>query len=286
MTAGTEPRTFARDSKSNAQSGWSGYPESIMPNPWASRVVLIAAVIGLTEIAPRSGRAQALEPIIYNLTVPAPDKHIVEVEAIVPAGKRPSIEIMMATWSPGFYRVEDYAKRVQGISARTTDGLELEVEATRKNRWRIQTRGGLKIVVYYRLHCEQSSVTTNYVGDELGVINGAATYITLVEQARRPHEVRLELPPAWKRSVTALDRRPMACPTIIERPITTPWLIRRSLPETLSSMSSRSMAASISWWTSATLVRSTDRRLPRSCGRSWRRLAVSGDFCRSRSIIS
>ena len=37
------------------------------------------------------------------------------------------------------------------------------------------------------------------------MINGAATYITLVEQARRPHEVRLALPPKWKRSVTALD---------------------------------------------------------------------------------
>jgi hypothetical protein len=30
---------------------------------------------------------------------------------------------MMAVWSPGFYRVEDYAKRVQGLSARTTDEI-------------------------------------------------------------------------------------------------------------------------------------------------------------------
>ena len=48
-------------------------------------------------------------------------------------------------------------------------------------------------------------MTTNYVGEKLGVINGAPTYITLVEQARRPHEVRLALPPQWKRSVTALE---------------------------------------------------------------------------------
>ena len=176
-----------------------------MPKLGASRVALVAALIGLTGLTPRSGRAQALEPIIYNLGVPAPGKHIAEVEAIVPAGKGPSIEIMMATWSPGFYRVEDYAKRVQGLSARTTDGVPLEVEATRKNRWRIQTHGGPKVVVSYRLVCEQSSVTTNYVGDALGVINGAPTFITLVEQARRPHEVRLALPPEWKRSVTALD---------------------------------------------------------------------------------
>jgi predicted metalloprotease with PDZ domain len=176
-----------------------------MPNPCASRVALVAALIGLNGIIPRGGRAQALEPIIYHLKVPAPDTHIVEVEAIVPAGKGTSIEIMMATWSPGFYRVEDYAKRVQGLSARTTDGVSLEVEATRKNRWRIQTAGGPKFVVSYRLICDRSSVTTNYVGADLGVINGAPTFITLVEHARRPHEVRLALAPKWKRSVTALE---------------------------------------------------------------------------------
>ena len=92
-----------------------------MPYPWASRVAFVASLIGMTGFAPRSGRAQALEPIIYNLKVPAPDTHIVEVEAIIPAGKGPSIEIMMATWSPGFYRVEDYAKRVQG-SIRSNHG--------------------------------------------------------------------------------------------------------------------------------------------------------------------
>jgi predicted metalloprotease with PDZ domain len=132
-----------------------------MANPWASRVILVAALIGLAGLAPRSGRADALVPIIYNLKVPAPDTHIVEVEAILPAGAGPSIEIMMATWSPGFYRVEDYAKRVQDLSARTTDGAPLEVEVTHKNRWRIQTQGGPRVVVSYRLKCEQSSVTTN-----------------------------------------------------------------------------------------------------------------------------
>jgi predicted metalloprotease with PDZ domain len=176
-----------------------------MPNSWASRVAFVAAVIGLTGFTPGNGRAQALESIIYNLKVPAPETHIAEIEAIVPAGTGTSIDIMMATWSPGFYRVEDYAKRVQTLSARTSDGVPLEVEATRKNRWRIQTRGGHKVVVSYRLICEQSSVTTNYVGDKLGVINGAPTYITLVERARRPHEVRLALAPKWKRSLTALE---------------------------------------------------------------------------------
>jgi predicted metalloprotease with PDZ domain len=179
--------------------------EFLMQNTFALRVAAFAAVIGLMGLFPQSGRAQALEPISYTLKVPAPDTHIAEVEAIFPTGGGALIEIMMAVWSPGFYRIEDYAQRVQGLSARTVDGAPLEVESTRKNRWRVHTEGRPRVVVTYRVSCEQRSVTTNYAGDDLGVINGAPTFITLVEQVRRPHEVRLELAPKWRRSVTALE---------------------------------------------------------------------------------
>jgi hypothetical protein len=39
-------------------------------------------------------------------------------------------------------------------------------------------------------------------------LNGPATFITLVEAAHRPHEVKLELPAAWERSMTSLDAAP------------------------------------------------------------------------------
>jgi predicted metalloprotease with PDZ domain len=42
------------------------------------------------------------------------------------------------------------------------------------------------------------------------VINGPSTYITLVEQAKRPHELRLEMAPGWTQSMTSLDRAPGA----------------------------------------------------------------------------
>ena len=85
-----------------------------------------------------------------------------------PTSGRPAIEIMMAVWSPGFYRVEDYAKRVEDLSAKAADGTVLKVEHPEKNRWQIETGGKAKVVVTYRLICRQASVTTNYVGEPLG----------------------------------------------------------------------------------------------------------------------
>ena len=48
-------------------------------------------------------RAQALEPIRYTLRFPAPHTHYVEVEAAIPSGGRPQVEVYMATWTPGSY---------------------------------------------------------------------------------------------------------------------------------------------------------------------------------------
>jgi hypothetical protein len=66
-----------------------------MQNAFASRVAAFAAVIGLMGLFPQSGGAQVLEPISFNLRVPAPDTHIAEVEAIFPTGGGVSIEIMV-----------------------------------------------------------------------------------------------------------------------------------------------------------------------------------------------
>jgi predicted metalloprotease with PDZ domain len=173
--------------------------------PWraTSWLGLVVALIGLDRGAPAT--AQSLEPIIYTLKVPAPDKHAALVEAVFPTSGRTAIEIMMAVWSPGFYRVEDYAKRVEDLAAKAPDGTILKVEHPVKNRWRIETSGNAKVIVSYRLICRQASVTTNYVGEPLGVFNGAATFVTLVEKAHRPHEVHFELPAAWKKTMTALE---------------------------------------------------------------------------------
>ncbi len=193
-----------------------------------SRCMLAAILIWLAGTAPQSLIARTPEPIVYTIRFPSPDTHYAEVEAAIPTGRRASIELMMAVWSPGFYRVEDYANRVQGLAARIPDGRTLEVEQTRKNRWRIQTGGAPGVIVSYRLLCNGRSVTANWVGDDLLVLNGAATFITLAEQARRPHEVRLELAPKWKRAMTGLDAAPGGLPnhfraadydTLVDSPI-------------------------------------------------------------------
>ncbi len=143
-----------------------------------------------------------LEPIRYLVTFTAPQTHYLEVEAVVPVDRQPHVELMMPVWTPGSYMVREFARHVEGFTARDGQGRSLEVEKTRKNRWRVSTGKAAAITVNYRLYAHEMSVRTNWVDDRFALLNGAATFITLVERRARPHEVRLVLPSGWKQTMT------------------------------------------------------------------------------------
>jgi predicted metalloprotease with PDZ domain len=173
----------------------------------ASRAAIVLAVLW-TALAPTADGAQPPQPIVYTVSVPQPETHYLEVEAMVPTGRQATVDLMMPIWSPGYYRVEDHAARVSDFVARTPGGVVLSVEKPQPNRWRVQTRKQSTIVLSYRVFCNQRSVTTNYVGADMGVLNGAPTFVTLVEKRPRPHEIHLVLPAVWKRAMTGMDEAP------------------------------------------------------------------------------
>src|SRR5574341_1103678 len=99
--------------------------------------------------------AQGPQPITYTLSITQPATHTARVEVSVPTGGRDVVELMMPVWSPGFYRVEDYAGKVHDLAARAPDGTALVVEQARPNRWTVPTRGQPLVRVSYLVTCEQ-----------------------------------------------------------------------------------------------------------------------------------
>jgi predicted metalloprotease with PDZ domain len=154
--------------------------------------------------APMSETPEKSEPISYTLRFPAPQTHYVEVEARVPTGGRSTVELTMAVWTPGSYLVREYSRTVEGVSAATGTGEPLPVVKTEKNHWQIETRKAPQVVVRYRVYAREMSVRTDFVDSGFALINGAATFLTLAGNGRRPHEVTLELPPDWKVSTSPL----------------------------------------------------------------------------------
>ncbi len=179
---------------------------------FSSRICHIPLFICLATFVTLPGNTLALESVVFTVRFPSPTSHVAEVEAVIPTSKRAAVELIMPVWTPGYYRVENYARRVQDFAARTPEGTALEVEQPQPNRWRIRTGGRASVNISYRLVCEQNSVTGNWVGTNFAVLNGPATFPAMVEKVRRPYEVRLELPVGWERSMTALDAAPDGLP--------------------------------------------------------------------------
>src|SRR5215467_7173051 len=100
----------------------------------------VAAILAQAGLA-QAGIIRAVEPVTFTVRFPSPSNHLAEVQAVYPTEGQRAIQLMMPTWTPGFYRVENYAGKIQEFSARTVSGADLPVDQPKTNRWRVQTRG-------------------------------------------------------------------------------------------------------------------------------------------------
>jgi predicted metalloprotease with PDZ domain len=163
----------------------------------------LACAALLAMIVTDQTEAQTADPVRYTLRFPAPHTHYVEVEAVYPTSRQPAIELYMAVWTPGSYLIREYQRHVEDVNA-SADGKTLPVAKTVKNRWRIATGGASAVTVRYKVYGREMTVRNNWIEAGFAMLNGAPTFLTLVENTPRPHEVRIEPASGWKGSATAL----------------------------------------------------------------------------------
>jgi len=129
----------------------------------------------------------------------------VEVTAQIPAGK-PQIELYMAVWTPGSYMVREYSRNVEAFTAADETGRPLAVTKTRKNRWLVAAGSAKALTVGYKVYANEPSVQGNYVDAGFAMLNGAANFVSVVGDGKRPYEVKLELAAGWQESISGLKR--------------------------------------------------------------------------------
>jgi len=181
------------------------------------RIPLRAAALIVLLLGGAAASAQPLPPIRYTIRFPAPQTNYLDVDAIVPTDGRASVDMLMAVWTPGSYLVREYERNVEAVKA--FDGTKaLTVEKPSKNRWRIAAGGAKEVRLTYRVYAHEMTVRNNWVEADFAMINGAPTFMTIAsdvaqpreggQAARRVHDITLELPAAWKRSITGMPGAP------------------------------------------------------------------------------
>ena len=142
--------------------------------------------------------------IEYEIDFSETQNHYLKVTARFEVSQAKT-ELMMATWTPGSYLIREYARHIDSMTMTDQAGEPLEFEKTQKNRWMVKTDGVTSVTLSYRLYCNEMTVRTNWTGCAYTMINGASTFVTLVDAREKTHAVKLNLSKQWKRSACALD---------------------------------------------------------------------------------
>jgi len=151
-----------------------------------------------------------LSPVHYTLNFDDALHHYVQVQADLPTDGAEELELFMPVWTPGSYLIREYSRNLDRIEATSPDGTPLEITKTTKNRWVVKAKGNQRVILTYRLYGWEINVRGNWIEGDFAMINGAPTYLTVVENYQRPYTVKVELPTNWAGSYTPLlpDREP------------------------------------------------------------------------------
>ena len=87
----------------------------------------VALAVAVTAASLTLVAQSPLAPLAYTISFPTPASKTFTVDIDVPTEKKPSVDLMMAIWSPGFYGIQNYADRITAFAATAPDGTALDV---------------------------------------------------------------------------------------------------------------------------------------------------------------
>ena len=163
----------------------------------------------------------------YTVTFPEVAAHRVHVEVSARCPDTGALTWWMPTWTPGSYLIREYAQHIEQMEGLGAQGL-VPVVKVAKNRWSTACSPGQPSGLRYRLYARGMSVRGSFVDAELGVLNGASTFVFPDIDDLGVLDVTLTLPETWSQSQTALEPHPSGTPhrylaadvdTLVDSPI-------------------------------------------------------------------
>src|SRR3989442_6676443 len=90
--------------------------------------------------------------IEYTVAFKNPTSHVYDVDIQIKGIREPSVSVSLPAWSPGIYRIENYARNVQDFRATNTRNQALRSEQTDKQTWRITKQNAEDVEVHYQVY--------------------------------------------------------------------------------------------------------------------------------------
>ena len=155
--------------------------------------VLLVFLVG----APLPVFAQA--PITYRLSIPEPQHHWMQVEAVFPELPAGPAHVLMSRSSPGRYSLHEFAKNVYDVHIDDGAGRTLAAEQPRTSQWDVPGHSGV-VRVRYKVFGDTTDGTYLGIDTSHAHINIPAALMWVRGLEERPVRITFAPPPgaSWK----------------------------------------------------------------------------------------
>ncbi len=156
------------------------------------------------------GMMFALEdaPVKAVVKMERPERHYYQVEMTFPAEENQRRELKMAVWTPGSYKVRDFARNVEQFQAFSEDGTPLSWQKIDKSTWVVAATSGAPFKITYQVFADELSVRTSYLDSFRGAINPASVFFYEPTKKQSPIDLNLSLPKGWSAACAMQERGP------------------------------------------------------------------------------
>jgi predicted metalloprotease with PDZ domain len=142
--------------------------------------------------------------VIYKVSFPKPETHYVKIVMEIDNPKGNFIDFKMPVWTPGSYKVREFARNVEQVSA-SSQTENLLVEKVTKNVWRVQLKKGIsKLSFEYKVYAFEYGVRTSYVDQFQAFLHGGSAFMYAEGFQNQKCKISFSTPELWKQITVAL----------------------------------------------------------------------------------
>ncbi len=134
--------------------------------------------------------------IDYQVSMPNPNSHYLHIQVKISDVNSQSIELQIPSWSPGRYRIMDFARNVSQFTA-TSGAASLPFQKIDKSTWRVTTNGSTNVRVNYQVYADNLSGEYSQLNDQHAFLDGAGIYMYVVGAKQYPVSLSITPPDNW-----------------------------------------------------------------------------------------
>jgi predicted metalloprotease with PDZ domain len=141
----------------------------------------------------------------FTVSMEEPDNHIYQVGLLCEGIEDDTVDFKMPSWTPGYYRVLDFAQNVRDFYAEDQRGRALVWEKKGGNVWHVETGDAKNIALRYQVYASGRGVAESSLDTNRGYISPAGVFLYIFGKLDLPVTVTIKPYKNFGQISTGLD---------------------------------------------------------------------------------